>query len=106
MTPSWREVRVARNHALFREVNERIYSLTEEFGTHPEDDGIELAMVCECGSAGCAGKVLIDTSAYSRIRVHSRRFIVLAGHEQTEPVVESAYRYVVVEQPEPVPVEV
>ena len=105
MTAGSREVRLARNHALFREVHERIYSLTEEFGTQPADDGLELAMVCECGSAGCADEVLIDINAYSRIRAHSRRFIVLAGHEHTEPVVESGYGYVVVEQPGPAPVE-
>ena len=105
MTTSSRELRVARNHALFREVNERIYSLTEEFGTHPAADGLELSMVCECGSADCADEVLIDTSTYSRIRAHSRRFIVLTGHELTERVVESGYGFVVVEQPEPAAVE-
>ena len=105
MSATSREVRVARNHALFREVNERIYSLTEEFGTHPADDGLELAMVCECGTADCADEVLIDTDAYSRIRANPTRFIVLAGHELTEAVVETGNGYIVVES-EPTSVRV
>jgi hypothetical protein len=102
---SSRELRVARNHALFREVNERIYALTEEFGTHPAADGLELAVVCECGSADCASEVLIETADYARIRSHAARFIVLTGHELSEPVVESGHGYLVVEQRRPAPVE-
>jgi hypothetical protein len=97
VTRDSRELRVARNHALFREVNERIYALTEEFGTHPAADGLELVVVCECGSAKCADEVLIATDDYARIRSDSERFIVLAGHELSEPVVESGHGYVVVE---------
>jgi hypothetical protein len=100
-----RELRVARNHALFREVNERIYSLTEEFGTPPEADGLRLAVVCECGNVGCASEVLIDTDDYVRIRENPRRFIVLAGHELTEQVVDFGTGYIVVEQAEPASVE-
>jgi hypothetical protein len=94
-----REDRVARNHALFRDVNERIYSLTEEFGSHPADDGLSLAFVCECGSVTCTSQVLVETDDYSRIRAHPEHFLVLAGHEQSdlERVVESNSHYVVVE---------
>jgi hypothetical protein len=93
-----RELRVARNHTLFREVNERIYSLTEEFGTHPAADGLRLAVVCECGNVDCTSELLIETDAYSRIREDPSRFIVLAGHDLAEPVVESGRGYVVVER--------
>jgi hypothetical protein len=97
-----REHRVARNHALFRDVNERIYSLSEEFGSHPADDGLGLAFVCECGNAGCASQVLVETDDYSRIRSNPAHFVVLAGHEQTdvERVIEENGRYVVVERRE------
>jgi hypothetical protein len=95
-----REHRVARNHALFRDVNERIYSLTEEFGSHPADDGLSLAFVCECGNATCTSQVLVETDDYSRIRSHPAHFLVLAGHElpDVERVVESNSHYVVVER--------
>jgi hypothetical protein len=95
-----REHRVARNHALFRDVNERIYSLTEEFGSHPADDGLSLAFVCECGNVTCTSQVLVETDDYSRIRSHPAHFVVLAGHElpDVERVIESNSHYVVVER--------
>jgi hypothetical protein len=92
-----RELRVARNHTLFREVNERIYSLTEEFG-YPAADGLRLAVVCECGNVDCTPELQIETDAYSRIREDPSRFIVLAGHDLAEPVVESGRGYVVEER--------
>ena len=97
-----RDHRVARNHALFRDVNERIYSLTEEFGSHPADDGLSLAFVCECGNVTCTSQVLVGTDDYSRIRSHPAQFVVLAGHELTdvERVIESNSHYVVVERKE------
>jgi hypothetical protein len=96
-----RELRVARNHALFREVNDRIYSLTEEFETHPAADGLRLAVVCECGTVDCTSELQIDTEAYARIRENPSRFIVLMGHELKEQVVESGRGYVVVESGAP-----
>lgn len=94
------ENRVARNHALFRDVNERIYSLTEEFGSHPADDGLSLAFVCECGNVTCASQVLVETDDYSRIRSNPAHFVVIAGHElpEVERVVETRGSYVVVER--------
>jgi hypothetical protein len=97
-----REHRVARNHELFRDVNERIYSLTEEFGSHPADDGLSLAFVCECGNVNCTSPVLIETDDYSRIRSHPAQYLVLAGHElpDLERVIEANSHYVVVERSE------
>jgi hypothetical protein len=98
-----RDRRVARNHALFRDVNERIYSLTEEFGSHPADDGLSLAFVCECGTVTCTSQLLVETDDYSRIRSHQEaHFVVLKGHEQpdVEQVIEANGHYVVVARPE------
>jgi hypothetical protein len=94
------ENRVDRNHALFRDVNERIYSLTEEFGSHPADDGLSLAFVCECGNVTCTSQVLVEADDYSRIRANPEHFVVLAGHElpDIEHVVEVRGSYVVVER--------
>jgi hypothetical protein len=89
-------------HSLFRDVNERIYSLTEEFGSHPADDGLSLAFICECGNVSCTSQVLIETDDYSRIRSQRTHFLVLAGHEfpDSERVIESNSHYVVVERSE------
>jgi hypothetical protein len=92
--------RVARNHALFRDVNERIYSLTEGFSSPPADDGLSLAFVCECGNGACADQVRVESDDYSRIRAHPTHFVVLAGHEvpDLEQVIEANGHYVVVER--------
>jgi hypothetical protein len=97
-----RENRVARNHALFRDVNERIYSLTEEFASHPADDGLSLAFVCECGNGNCTSQVLVETDDFSRIRAHPTHFVVLTGHElrEVEQVIEAYGHDVVVERRE------
>jgi hypothetical protein len=96
-----RELRVARNHAIFREVNERIFSLSEEFGSPPADDGVGLALVCECGDGHCATQLVVDTEVYSRIRRNPGHFLVAGGHElpvDHERVVERNGEYVVVER--------
>ena len=73
--------RVARNHAIFREVNERIFSLSEEFGSPPADDGVRLAFVCECGDGHCATQLVVDAEVYSRVRANPGHFLVAGGHE-------------------------
>jgi hypothetical protein len=95
-----RDGRVARNHGLFRDVNERIYALTEEFGSHPADDGLSVGFVCECGNVTCTSQVLVESDEYTRIRAHPAQFVVLAGHEQPdlERVIEANSHYVVVER--------
>jgi hypothetical protein len=94
--------RVARNHALFRGVNERIYSLTTDLGAHPADGGPSLGFVCECGNSTCTARVLIESDDYSRIRAHPAHFVVMAGHElpDVERVIEANGHYVVVERRE------
>jgi hypothetical protein len=97
------EPHVARNHALFREVNQRIFSLSEEFGSHPADDHLGLAFVCECANGACTRQMLIDTADYSRVRANPARFVVARGHEvpgEDERVVEERPTFVVVERPE------
>jgi hypothetical protein len=85
-------------HALFREVNQRILAVTERLGSHPADDGLSLAIVCECANGGCMSQLLLDVDDYARIRAHPLHFVVLAGHEQrSEHVVEEGAGYVVVE---------
>jgi hypothetical protein len=95
------EPRIARNHALFREVNERIFALSAEFGTHPAEDELGLSFVCECGNGTCAAQVMLETADYARIRANPEHYLVADGHELVddgERVVERSPHFVVVER--------
>jgi hypothetical protein len=86
--------RIGLNEALFREVNERIQDVNEEFGTAA--DGISI--LCECGEAGCLERIEVELDDYRRLRADPALFAVLPGHETeaTEQVVERHGAYVVV----------
>jgi hypothetical protein len=89
-------VRAAQNQSLFREVNERIEDLNEQFATiTPMGDWI-----CECANEQCFEPISLTVSEYEAIRAHPARFPVLPGHEvpDVETVVEAHERYLVVEK--------
>lgn len=56
--------------------------------------------VCECASVSCADRVVLPVDEYERARRHSRRFVVLEGHQEPdfERVVETRDGWVVVEK--------
>ena len=86
--------RIARNEALFREVNEAI-----ERGLWPgEEDAAQFR--CECAALQCNAVVRLAVLDYERIRQHPRRFFVLQGHElpAAEDVVERGADWLVVEK--------
>ena len=91
-----REIRAARNQALFRAVNEKMTELNEAFvgvtGAY--------AIACECADTGCVQTVEIAPDAYEQVRANPRRFVVLHGHlyPEVETVVGEADGYVVVEK--------
>ena len=95
MSSLW-EQRAARNEALFREVNENIARLEEEYG----QTETEPVFLCECANPDCAEKLGVDLETYQRTRERARWFIVLPGHEdpQLERVVESHGNYLIVEK--------
>ena len=80
-------VRAAHNQSLFREVNERIDELVEQW---VGDDSEQY--VCECLNPMCA-EVLhgLSREEYRKIRCDPREFVVLVGHEQldVEAIVET-----------------
>ncbi len=92
-------MRIARNQALFREVNERIWETVEEFGSHPAEHGLRLAFVCECGHGECTEQLLLDTEEYGRMRSEPSRRLVRRGHahDHADTVVEERDGYLVVE---------
>jgi hypothetical protein len=97
MTPEEvQAIRAAQHQSLFREVNERIEALNEEFARIlPMGDWI-----CECGDAECFEPIALTVAEYEDIRSHPARFPVLPGHElpAVEVVVERHERYLVVEK--------
>ena len=90
-----REVRAARNQALFRAVNEKMVGLNEAFG----DLVGTFAIACECSQLECVQLVEVPPDAYRAVRESPRTFAVLPEHvdADVEGVVSSHDGYVVVE---------
>jgi hypothetical protein len=91
------EERLARNEAIFREINERTRSLQERFG--PEDPTTSYEeFLCECGDQLCVERVKLTVGEYEAVRAASHQFVVRPGHSipRTERVVNEQDRYVVV----------
>jgi len=92
-----RDERLARNEALFRDVNERIAAQGSEW----ELDAPDLHdYLCECGRRDCTMRVSMTRQEYERVRRHGKQFFVVPGHElpEVEHVVEREDRYLVVEK--------
>jgi hypothetical protein len=85
--------RYVRNEWLFREVNERISEVNEDFDV----DG-HIEFLCECGRQTCLETLQLSRSEYERVRTEGDRFVVRPGHEDTsvERVVERHDDFVIV----------
>jgi hypothetical protein len=68
--------RYARNESLFREVNERIAEVNENFEVEDQMD-----FLCECGREECLETVRLTRTDYERIRADGTCFVVKPGHE-------------------------
>jgi hypothetical protein len=89
-----RTERIGLNEALFREVNERVRGINEDFGGRLE----EAEFVCECGDPSCTDRVRIKLDDYEELRSEPTHFAVRAGHEipDVEDVIQRCEGYVVV----------
>jgi hypothetical protein len=83
--------RLARNQALFREVNERINEIRAPAAAFTE-------YVCECSNPGCTETLAVRAGEYEAVRSHATRFLVARGHELTEVerIVEDSGRFLTV----------
>jgi hypothetical protein len=92
------ETRLARNEALYREVNERVAEVAERF----QEVETPLGFSCECDSADCAELIEMTLAEYEAIRAEPTRFAVIPGHgrPEIERVVERHADYLVVEKRE------
>ena len=69
-----RHARLARNEAIFREVNERIEELTQR----GELDSLDI--LCECGNPTCKEPLRVSVFEYERVREQPTDFFVAPGH--------------------------
>ncbi len=95
-----RQGRLARNQALFREVNERFNHVNERWGDRPPMD----EWVCECANERCTERIPLTPTEYEQIRGTPTHFPVmpLDSHVflDVERVVQRNDRYWVVEKVE------
>jgi hypothetical protein len=90
----WAE-RMARNEALYRDVNERLKELGESFSVVAD----KAVFVCECGSAECAERLSLTLQEYEQVRREPTHFIVKRGHEMPDDaVIAQSDQFAVVEK--------
>ncbi|SRR6266545_5097216 len=86
---------VAQGEALFREVNERINEIADDFGLA---EGFSI--FCECASPECQERLELTQAEYEHLRRMPTHFAVLRGHEiaAVERVVQENDRFLTVEK--------
>jgi hypothetical protein len=78
-----RRDRIARNEAIFREVNERVREVSKRASR--ADERVEF--LCECGHENCTESLVLTPAEYEDVRSEAAQFALLPGHEA--PDVES-----------------
>jgi hypothetical protein len=89
-----RQVRAARNQALFRLVNERLQGLAEAFQFIAQ----RTSFACECADLSCVEQLSLSLEEYEELRTRPAQFVVLPGHvyPEVERVVTENERFVIV----------
>jgi hypothetical protein len=90
-----RAARIAKNEAVFREVNERIERTAQESKTADS-----FGFVCECGKEECLELIDLSIFQYERVRANPLWFCVVPGHEieSVEDVVERSADFNIVKK--------
>ena len=96
-----REQRLGANEALFREVNERVAEVAEQFLAGETPATVNFS--CECGDRACTEQIAMSVAEYEAVRAKATQFAVVAGHEipDIERVVARQPSYFVVEKQDP-----
>ena len=89
--------RLAKNEALFRDVNERVKRIDAAHGL-PTDELWDF--LCECSDGDCLARVSLTVAEYEQVRANAVQFAVVPGHDvpEIERVVHETNRYAVVEK--------
>jgi len=80
-----RTMRLARNEAAFRTLNERAQDVAKELafeGVITMPDVVDC--VCECADPDCTARLRVRRADYELARADPAQFIVAPGHELTE----------------------
>jgi hypothetical protein len=87
-----RQTQNAEIQALYREVNERIASLSAQWST------ASLELLCECGTAVCSERIELSREEYEALRAQPTHFVLKHGHEAAgvESVIDSEDAFLVV----------
>jgi hypothetical protein len=96
-----REERLGANEALFREVNERVAEVAEQFLAGETPATVNFS--CECGDGACVEKMAMSVGEYEAVRAEATQFAVVPGHEvpDIERVVARHPNYFVVQKQDP-----
>jgi|SRR5581483_11678277 len=83
--------------ALFREVNQRIRALEQQYG---REDDEQTEFICGCGSADCSERVPMTLRDYEQVRSRYAQFLVAPTHldQAHARVVRDRGGYLVVEK--------
>jgi hypothetical protein len=94
-----RRERLAKNEAIFREVNERVGEVASSFDIGGRGD-YYVDFVCECADATCFEQVSLTLAEYREIRASPIRFALRNGHvdEEVDRVVAENDRFTTVEK--------
>lgn len=109
MDPEPRLSRLAKNEAVFREVNERITEITVQLAPGAARPDLVDGLICECSDPLCLERVGPLTIAdYEIVRRDATHFIVATGHQapDVERVIEERGTYSIVDKVEGVPSDV
>jgi hypothetical protein len=89
--------RIGLNEALFRQVNEAVADINDDF------EASDFEIVCECGDLGCSERIHITNAAYTALRGESHQFALVPGHEipDVEQVIADEGGYYVVRKTAP-----
>lgn len=104
-----RLTRLAKNEALFREVNERVSEISQELAPGAANPASIEGLICECSDPECLERVgPLTIAQYEGVRDDPTRFIIAAGHQaaDVERVVDRQPSYWVVEKHEGPPSDV
>jgi hypothetical protein len=99
-----REDRVARNEALYRELNERIREIEEDLSARGVADEPELGeYFCECGFDACMEKIRVTPQEYEAVRSSPVQFAIKPEHlvPDVERVLQQNSRFALIEKLEP-----
>jgi hypothetical protein len=93
-----RATRLARNQALYREVNERVQAINDAF-----DSLLPLGdWICECANPDCSERLSLTHEEYENLRAEGSHFAVGPDEShvfpEVEDVIERHERYWVVEK--------